>query len=77
MLATLNKLSHEKERLIEITVDGELSEDEIPDFMKIKEELEKMALAIDSLNLWLDQTIATGKIDKRMFPAGIEPTTSA
>ena len=77
MLATLNKLTHEKERLIEITVDGELSEDEIPDFMKIKEELEKMALAIDSLNLWLDQTIATGKIDKRMFPAGIEPTTSA
>lgn len=62
MLATLNKLSKEKERLIEITVDGELSEDEIPDFLKIKEELTKMALAIDSLNLWLDQTIADGKI---------------
>ena len=43
MLATLNKLVHEKERLIEITVDGELSEDELPDFLKIKEELKKMA----------------------------------
>ena len=64
MLATLNKLTREKERLIEITVDGELSEDEIPDFMKIKDELEKMALAIDSLNLWLDQTIAAGKLNK-------------
>ncbi|MDD6616502.1 MAG: XRE family transcriptional regulator, partial [Lachnospiraceae bacterium] len=64
MLATLNKLAREKERLIEITVDGELSPDEMPDFLKIKEELGKMALAIDSLNLWLDQAIASGKIDR-------------
>lgn len=67
MLATLNKLTRQKERLIEITVDGELTEDELPDFMKIKEELEKMALVIDSLNLWLDQTIMSGKIDKQML----------
>lgn len=67
MLATLNKLSREKERLIEITVDGELTEEELPDFLKIKEELEKMALAIDSLNLWIDNTIASGKIDKELL----------
>ena len=67
MLATLNKLTREKERLIEITVDGELSSDELPDFLKIKEELEKMALVIDSLNLWLDQTIVSGKIDKDLL----------
>ena len=67
MLATLNKLSREKERLIEITVDGELSPDELPDFLKIKEELGKMALVIDSLNLWLDQTIVSGKIDKNLL----------
>ena len=67
MLATLNRLAHEKERLIEITVDGELTEDEIPDFIKIKSDLEKMALAIDSLNLWVDQTIASGKIDKKLL----------
>ena len=75
MLATLNKLTKEKERLIKIrnlihsefTVDGELTVDEIPDFMKIKSELEKMALAIDSLNLWMEHTIATGKIDKNLL----------
>ena len=67
MLATLNKLTREKERLIEITVDGELSPDELPDFLKIKEELGKMALVIDSLNLWLDQTIVSGKIDKNLL----------
>lgn len=64
MLATLNKLTREKERLIEITVDGELSEDELPDFLKIKQELEKMAMAVNSLNLWIEQTIISGKIDK-------------
>ena len=68
MLATLNKLVREKDRLIEITVDGELSEDELPDFLKIKEELKKMAMAIDSLNLWMDHTIAAGKIDKSLLP---------
>jgi len=26
-----------------------------------------MAMAIDSLNLWLDQTIITGKIDKELL----------
>ena len=67
MLATLNKLSRAKERLIEITVDGEVTEDEIPDFLKIKEDLEKMALAIDSLNLWMEHTIASGKIDKSLL----------
>ena len=68
MLATLNKLVRKKDRLIEITVDGELSEDELPDFLKIKEELKEMSLAIDSLNLWMDQTIASGKIDKNLLP---------
>ena len=67
MLATLNRLTKEKERLIEITVDGDLTEDEIPDFIKIKDDLEKMALAIDSLNLWVDNTIASGKISKEQI----------
>ena len=67
MLATLSKLTNAKERLIEITVDGEVSEDELSDFVSIKKELEKMAMAIDSLNLWLDQTIITGKIDKKLL----------
>ena len=64
MLATLNTLTRQKDRLIEITVDGEISDDEIPDFLRIQEELDKMSLAIDSLNLWINNTIAAGKIDK-------------
>ena len=67
MLATINKLFRQKERLIEITVDGELTNEELPDFLQIKDELEKMALAIDSLNLWISSTIASGKIDKDLL----------
>lgn len=67
MLATLNKLVKEKDRLIEITVDGKLTEDEIPDFLAIKEQLDKMALAVDTLNLWVDEKIAEGAIDKKQL----------
>ncbi len=62
MLATLNTLSAEKDRLIEITVDGTISEDEIQDFKRIKEHLSQMSLAINSLNLWVDNAIATGAV---------------
>ena len=67
MLATLNTLSEEKNRLIEITVDGRITDDEITDFKKIREHLKQMAMAIDSMNLWIENTIATGIMDKSMF----------
>ncbi len=63
MLSTLNTLVKEKDRLVEIAVDGVISPDEVPDFLKIQQELEDMALAVDSLRLWVDNTIASGKMD--------------
>lgn len=67
MLSTINTLFKEKDRLVEIAVDGQITEDEIPDFLKIKQDLENMSLAIDSLKLWINNTIADGKIDKNIF----------
>lgn len=67
MLATLNILSKEKERLIEITVDGEVSDDEIPDFVKIRDQLDQMARTIDSLTLWVDNAIISGKIGDELI----------
>ncbi|MGN0161669.1 MAG: helix-turn-helix domain-containing protein [Lachnospiraceae bacterium] len=63
MLASLNNLNKEKDRLIEITVDGEITEDEYEDFMKINDQLSRISLAVDSLKLWIQRTIAEGKID--------------
>lgn len=67
MLAALNNLAKRKERLVEITVDGEITEDEISDFVVIQEDLDKMSLIIDSLNLWVSNTIAAGKLDKDLI----------
>lgn len=67
MLASLNRLSSKKDRFIEMTVDGEISPDEMPDFIALQEDLEKMSLIIDSLNLWVSNSIATGKIDKNLL----------
>ena len=60
MLSIINTLSAEKNRLIEITVDGKITEDELADFKVIKEHLAQMSLAVDALNLWVDNTLATG-----------------
>jgi len=65
MLASLNSLEKEKNRLIEITVDGQISDDEIKDFEKIQEQLSQISMAIDSLQLWVQKAIAEGRIDKR------------
>lgn len=62
MLASLNTLEKEKNRLIEITVDGVISEDEMKDFEKIQGQLAQISLAIDSLQLWVQKAIADGKI---------------
>ena len=62
MLATLNALNREKERLIEITVDGNISQDEFDDFQKIQDQLDKMSLTIESLKLWVNHMIANGRI---------------
>lgn len=61
MLSTINTLTKQKERLIEITADGKISDDEKADFLKIQTELDKMSVSIDSLKLWVEQSIAEGK----------------
>lgn len=67
MLSTLNTLTKEKDRLIDIAADGKITEDEIPDFLETKENLENMSLAINSLKLWVEHTIASGGIDKDLL----------
>lgn len=51
MLANLNKMVKIKERLIEITVDGKINSEEVPDFRNILQTLDQMSMAIDSMKL--------------------------
>ena len=62
MLASFNSMNKMKDRLIEIT-DGEISEDEYRDFSTIQNELEKISMSVESLQLWVETTIANEKID--------------
>ena len=63
MLASLNAMSKKKERLVEITVDGQITDDEMEDFVMIQKELEKISIAVETLQLWSEQMLAKGLID--------------
>lgn len=69
MLASLNSVQKKKERLIEITVDGKISGDELEDFVFIQEELERISIAVETLQLWSERMLATGAIDPERYRA--------
>ncbi len=68
-LASLNAMQKKKDRLIEITVDGRISGDELADFIFIQEELEKMSIAVETLQLWCERMLDTGAIDPEQYQA--------
>ena len=63
MLASLNAMGKSRERLIEITADGSIDNDELADFIKIQKDLERISITVESLQLWTEKMLATGKID--------------
>lgn len=69
MLASLNSMHKQKERLIEITVDGKITGDEVQDFIEIQKELERISIAVETLQLWSEQMLATGAIDMEQYHA--------
>ena len=69
MLASLNSMGKQKERRIEITVDGKITGDELEDFIYIQEELERISIAVETLQLWSERMLATGAIDVEQYNA--------
>ena len=68
-LASLNAMQKKKDRLIEITVDGHISGAELADFVYIQEELEKLSIAVETLQLWCERMLDTGIIDRAQYEA--------
>ena len=66
-LNAVNRLNRSKDRLLEIAEDGRVRSDEYADFMEIKTTLDKIALSVSNLQLWVDEQIAADKFAK---PAG-------
>lgn len=69
MLASLNSVHKQKDRLIEITADGQISGDELEDFIFIQEELERISITVETLQLWAERMLATGVIDEARYNA--------
>ena len=69
MLASLNSMQKEKDRLFEITVDGKISGEELADFVAIQEQLEKISVAVETVQLWSERMLATGAIDPEQYKA--------
>ena len=68
-IASLNAMQTKKNRLIEITVDGQITGDELADFVYIQEELEKISVAVEALQLWCERMLDTGAIDRAQYEA--------
>ena len=67
MLASLNAMDRKKERLIEIAADGTISKDEIDDFVRIQNELERISVTVEPLQLWVEKMLANGRIDTEAY----------
>ncbi len=61
-LNALNRMNQSKDRLLEIVEDGQVRPDEYDDFVEIKGVLDKIALSVANLQLWVNEQIAEGKL---------------
>ena len=69
MLASLNAVDKRKDRLIEIAADGKIDQEEIDDFIYIQEELERISITVETLQLWAEKMLANGMIDAEAYNA--------
>ena len=60
-------MNSRRERLIEITVNGKIDDAEIEDFVHIQEELERISITVETLQLWSERMLANGIIDEEKY----------
>ena len=77
VLSFLDDIAKERERLVEISVDGRIADDELRDFARIKSQLDDIAQTVDALQLWLEKTIAADGIDAEALQLWLEKTIAA
>lgn len=55
-LAFFDKFNNLKNRFVEISVDGKITEDEETDFAEIQKNLDNLSAAVDSLKFWVEKS---------------------
>ena len=63
----VNRINQYKDRLLEIAEDGAVSGDEYEDFGEINATLDRLQIAVSTLQLWLEEQTASGEIEKGIF----------
>lgn len=69
MIDSLNEVQDQQRRLINITADGVIDDSEIDDFIRIQDKLEEISITTEALQLWSEQMIADGAINKEKYEA--------
>ena len=67
MLDSLNEVEKSKDRLVGITVDGVISDDELEEFIKIQDDLERISMTVSALQLWVERKKNNGKINSELY----------
>ncbi|MBR4831507.1 MAG: XRE family transcriptional regulator, partial [Butyrivibrio sp.] len=65
MLSALNSLDSQKSKLIEITADGVITDDELQDFAEIQKQLDSIDRTVESLKIWMANMVADGKLNAK------------
>lgn len=77
MVASLNTVETEKNALIEITSDGQISENELKDFARIQMELNEISSTVEALKLRVKEMIANGSIDEKEYEKVLQELTKS
>ena len=67
IINSLNTINQTKDRLVQITVDGVIDDDEIDDFVSIEQELDQISGTVASMQLWVEKMLNSGKINKEKY----------
>ena len=77
MVASLNTVETEKNALIEITSDGQISENELKDFARIQMKLNEISSTVEALKLWVKEMIANGSIYEKEYEKVLQELTKS
>lgn len=69
LLSLINTINKDKEKLVDIMVDGEIADDEIESFINIQNELEELSQTVESLKLWAQRKVIYGEINQEKYEA--------
>ena len=72
LLKAANEFEDMEKKLIHITADEAIDNDEIPEMVQIQQTLEQLSLMIEALQLCVEKKIDKGEIDRKAYERAVE-----